>query len=122
MYVCVWTVSSVRGIFQARMLEWVALSYSRESSNPGIKPASLVSPTLANGFFATVLTGNPKLTIKLDFFLDVFPIHLVTFFSLHLLAFFSLKMSSDRPTSLQNVSMFQNDSSTTDFYLYLSQF
>ena len=122
MYVCVWTVSSVRGIFQARMLEWVALSYSRESSNPGIKPTSLVSPTLANGFFATVLTGNPKLTIKLDFFLDVFPIHLVTFFSLHLLAFFSLKMSSDRPTSLQNVSMFQNDSSTTDFYLYLSQF
>ena len=60
---------------------------------------------------------------RLDFFLEVFPIHLVTFFFfLPLLAFLSLKMSSDRPTSLQNVSMFQNDSSTTDFYLYLPQF
>ena len=27
--------SSVRGIFQARILEWVAISYSRRSSDPG---------------------------------------------------------------------------------------
>ena len=29
-------VSSVHGIFQARMLEWVAISYSRGSSRPRI--------------------------------------------------------------------------------------
>ena len=28
------------GIFQARMLEWVAISFSRESSNPGIEPGA----------------------------------------------------------------------------------
>ena len=32
--------SSVHGIFQARILEWVAISSSRGSSQPGIKPAS----------------------------------------------------------------------------------
>ena len=36
--------SSVHGILQARMLEWVAIAFSRGSSNPGIKPAPLVSP------------------------------------------------------------------------------
>ena len=29
---------SIHGIFQARILEWVAISFSRRSSNPGIKP------------------------------------------------------------------------------------
>ena len=32
--------SSVHGIFQARILEWVAISFSRGSSRPGIKPGS----------------------------------------------------------------------------------
>ena len=34
---------SVHGISQARLLEWVAISFSRRSSQPGIKP---VSPAL----------------------------------------------------------------------------
>ena len=42
------------------MLEWVAVSYSRESFDPGIKPASLVSPALAGRFFTTVPSGKPK--------------------------------------------------------------
>ena len=33
--------SSAHGISQARTLEWVAISYSRGSSNPGIEPVSL---------------------------------------------------------------------------------
>ena len=37
-------VSSVCGIFQARILEWAAISICRGSSWPGIEPASLVSP------------------------------------------------------------------------------
>ena len=40
--------SSVRGISQARILEWVALSFSRDLPGPGIKPSS---PALARGFF-----------------------------------------------------------------------
>ena len=43
--------SSVYGIFQARILEWVAISSSRELLDPGIELASLASPALADGFF-----------------------------------------------------------------------
>ena len=36
--------SSVYGILQARILEWVAVPFSRGSSDPGIKFVSLMSP------------------------------------------------------------------------------
>ena len=45
--------SSVHGISQTRILEWVAISYSRGSSYPGTKSESLESPALAGGFFTT---------------------------------------------------------------------
>ena len=45
--------SSVDGISQARILEWIAISFSRGSSDPGIEPASLESPALAGRFFTT---------------------------------------------------------------------
>ena len=45
--------SSVRGIFQARILEWVAVSFSRDLPNPEIEPASVESPALAGRFFTT---------------------------------------------------------------------
>ena len=38
----------VHEILQARILEWVAISFSRDLPNPGIKPKS---PALAGGFF-----------------------------------------------------------------------
>ena len=41
--------SSVRGISQAGKLEWVAISYSRDLPDPGIKLMSLSSPALAVG-------------------------------------------------------------------------
>ena len=50
--------SSVYGIFQARILEWVAISYSRGLLNPRIETQSLGSPALAGRFFTTVLPGN----------------------------------------------------------------
>ena len=41
--------SSVHGISQARILEWAAISFSKEPSDPGMEP---VSPTLqADSFF-----------------------------------------------------------------------
>ena len=36
--------SPAHGIFQARMLEWVAISYPRRSSNPGIEPVFPANP------------------------------------------------------------------------------
>ena len=53
-------VSSAHGIFQARRLEWVAISFSRGSGfpDPGIKPASLTSPALAGRFFNTGPSGK----------------------------------------------------------------
>ena len=52
--------SSVHGILQARILEWIAMSSSRGSS-PGIKPTSLTSPELAGGFFTTNVTWEALL-------------------------------------------------------------
>ena len=49
--------------FQARILEWVAISSSRESSRPRIKPMSLVCPALAGIFFITEPPGKPTLAI-----------------------------------------------------------
>ena len=45
--------SSVHGILQSRILEWVAMPSSRDLPNPGIKPLSLMSPALAGRFVTT---------------------------------------------------------------------
>ena len=45
--------SSVHGIFQARMLEWVAIFCSRDLPDARIEPTSLVSPALAGRFFTS---------------------------------------------------------------------
>ena len=42
---------SVHGIFQAGILEWVAISHSGDLPDPGIEPTSPASPALADGFF-----------------------------------------------------------------------
>ena len=52
------TGSSVHGIIQARMLEWVAIPFPRDLPNPGIEPAS---PVLAGGFFTMDPPGKPWL-------------------------------------------------------------
>ena len=48
--------SSVHGILQTRILDWAAISFSRGSSYPGIKLASLTFSALAGGFFTTSAT------------------------------------------------------------------
>ena len=48
--------SSSHGIFQATILEWVAMHSSRGSSLPRDQSASLMSPALACGFFTTRAT------------------------------------------------------------------
>ena len=61
--------SSVHGIFQARILEWIAISFSRALPDPGIEPRS---PALQADSLQTKLRG--KLSK---------PIHLPKFQSLH---------------------------------------
>ena len=51
--------SSVHGISQARILEWVAFPPPGDLPDPGIKPVSLASPALAGGFFTTEPPGKP---------------------------------------------------------------
>ena len=48
--------SSLHGILQAGILEWVAMPFSRGSSHSGIEPMSRTSPALAGGFFTTHAT------------------------------------------------------------------
>ena len=56
--------SSVHGISQTTMLEWVAIPFPRESSDPGIEPASLVSPALADRFFTTSTTWEAHRSLR----------------------------------------------------------
>ena len=52
--------SSVHGILQASMMEWVTISFFKGSTWPreSNKPMSLVSPALVGGFFTTSTTWN----------------------------------------------------------------
>ena len=55
--------SSVHGILQARILEWVAMPSSSGSSDRGIEPTS---PALAGGFFTTEPPGKPQESLCLN--------------------------------------------------------
>ena len=46
--------SSAHGILQTRILERVAMTFSRGSSQSGIEPAPLISPTFAGGWASLV--------------------------------------------------------------------
>ena len=48
--------SSVHGILQARILEWVAMPPPGDLPNPRIKPVPPRSPALTGGFFTTSAT------------------------------------------------------------------
>ena len=54
--------SSVNGILQARILEWVAMRFSRGSSRPGVEPPSLMSSALEGVFFTTTATWEAWIT------------------------------------------------------------
>ena len=48
--------SVVHEVSQGRILEWVAISFSKLTPNPGIKPES---SALAGAFFTTAPPGKP---------------------------------------------------------------
>ena len=66
-FVTLWTVArqarQSMGILQARILEWVAISFSRGYSRPRIKPRS---PAVAGRFFTT----EPREDIKKNIWLN----------------------------------------------------
>ena len=68
--------SSVHGIFQARILEQVAIFSSRESSWPRIKPTSPVAPALAGRFFTTEPPGKPTLNHQFSSVQSLSPVRL----------------------------------------------
>ena len=49
--------SSVRGISQAGVLQWVTIPSLGDHPSPGVKP---VSPALSGGFCPTELPGKPQ--------------------------------------------------------------
>ena len=51
--------SSVHGIFQKRILKWVAISFSRDLPYPGMEPKSRWFPVLGDRFFTTAPPGKP---------------------------------------------------------------
>ena len=57
--------SSVHGILQARILDWVAMLSSMGYPNPRIEPAFLECPVLAGGFFTRSATLEAQILIEL---------------------------------------------------------
>ena len=55
---CSLSGSSVHSIFQARILEWVAMSSSRGSFQPRDRTHTFLSLALSGGFFTTVPPGK----------------------------------------------------------------
>ena len=52
--------SSVHGILQARILEWLPFPTPGDLPDTGIEPVSPIAPALADGFFTTEPTGMPS--------------------------------------------------------------
>ena len=53
-----WPGSSLHGVFQARILEWVGFPTPRDLPAPGIEPVSLVSPALVGSSLPLCLLGS----------------------------------------------------------------
>ena len=58
--------SSVHGISQTRILERVAISFSRGSSRSRIEPKSPASPAMAGRFFTTASPGKTHNLLRSD--------------------------------------------------------
>ena len=81
LFATLWTVcsppgSSVHGILHTRILEWVAISSSRGSSQPRDQKCDSCVSCIAGGFFTAEPWGKPICTYisPLFYFLDFLPI------------------------------------------------
>ena len=55
---------SAHGIFQVRILEWTAISFSGDLSDPGIDPARPVSPVLQADSLLAESSGKPNFLLN----------------------------------------------------------
>ena len=62
--------SSVRGIFQAKILEWVPFPLPWDFPNPGIKPKSFATPALAVRFFTTEPAGKSHIYVCVYIYIE----------------------------------------------------
>ena len=56
--------SSIHGILQARIVDWVAMPSPENLPDPGMEPMSLISPALAVRFFRTRATWKAFICIR----------------------------------------------------------
>ena len=79
---------SVHGILQARILEWMAISFSRGSSQPRDQTRVLRLLALAGGFFTTSATCEPLpwTPVQIQFTAEV-SVQMVVKFSCHKVKF-----------------------------------
>ena len=56
--------SSLCGVLQARVLEWVAMPSSRGPAKLGVDPESLMSPTSSGGFLTTSATWKAQFSTR----------------------------------------------------------
>ena len=66
--------TSVHGLFQARTLEWVVMSFSRGSSQPGDQTWVSCSSFIAGRFFMVELSSNPS-SLALEYLLLASALH-----------------------------------------------
>ena len=65
--------SSIHGIFQARILEWIAISNPGDLPDTGIETVSPLSPVLASRFLTTKPLGKPHFA---HFLIELFVVKL----------------------------------------------
>ena len=92
-YGCSLPGSSVHGILQARILEWVSMPSSSDLPDPRMEPASLMSPTLAGGFFTTNTTWK-ALCVPINMFNSAFVFKMLSLLQLHIQYYFFLTIKS----------------------------
>ena len=63
--------SSVHGILQAQILEWVAMPSSRGSSQPGMEPVSPATPALQTDSLPAELQGKPHTSLGKSYVLYI---------------------------------------------------
>ena len=71
--------SSVHGLSQARVLEWVAISVPGDLPDPGIELMSPASPAMAGRFFTTAPPGKPLYALRNQ---NIHVMHFIVIFAL----------------------------------------
>ena len=105
----------VHGILQARILEWVATSSSRDLPNTGIKPASLMSSALLVGL-PLVPPRKPKCYTK-----NILILFFSFYFQLHLLFPIILSTLSSWATHAYNLMYVLSNNLKLIMYMDLAQ-